>query len=156
MAQREGLRFQTTIDSDAALLHEVALDLIEEVDVHCMRDLTRGGLASATIEIALRAGLDVELRESALAVDDAVRGACELLGLDPLHVACEGRFIAFVPAAGAERALEVMRRHDVASNAAVIGAVSEPGHQPRVVANNDFGGRRVVEMFRGEQLPRIC
>lgn len=154
MARREDLGFETQLESDAALLHGVVADLVEDVDVHCLRDLTRGGLASAAIEIAGRAEVQIELREDELRVDDGVRGACELLGLDPMHVASEGRFVAFVPDDQADRALDVLRHHDVSAGAAVVGAVN--AGRPRVVAANAFGGRRIVEMFRGEQLPRIC
>jgi hydrogenase expression/formation protein HypE len=156
MAEREGLGFQTTIESDAALLHEVAGELVSAVDVHCLRDLTRGGLASATVEIAGKADVEIRLSEEQIAVDDAVRGACEMLGLDPMHVASEGRFVAFVPREQADEALRVMRKYDVASAATIVGTVHRVDRRSRVVATNAFGGRRVVEMFRGEQLPRIC
>ncbi len=156
MAHREGLRFQTTIQSDCALLHEVAAALRDaRVGLRCMRDLTRGGLASSLVEIAESVGLEIAIDEAAVPVDDGVRGACEILGLDPLHVANEGRFVAFVAAAHAERALAVMRQHAISTAAVRLGDVHRTGNS-RVVMRTLLGSRRLVDMFSGEQLPRIC
>jgi hydrogenase expression/formation protein HypE len=156
MAAREGLAFDTTLESDSAPLAALVLDMIEAgIEIHCLRDLTRGGLASALNEIAEAAELSIEVDERRVPILDAVRGACELLGFDPLYVANEGRFVAFVPDLEAERALSVMQRHRVGSGAAAIGRVDRVG-APSVVVLNTLGTRRVLDMLSGEQLPRIC
>jgi hydrogenase expression/formation protein HypE len=122
--------------------------------VHCLRDLTRGGVSSALNEIAASSGVTIRLQETAILIPEPVRGACELLGLDPLYVANEGRFAAFVPAAEAERAVATLRACPVSSGACVIGMV-EAG-SPVVLLKSRIGGTRVVDMLSGEQLPRIC
>jgi len=156
MAVREGLEFETAIESDSAPLAEPVLDLLEAgVGVHCLRDLTRGGLASALVEIAATSGRDIRLTEAAIPIGDAVAGACELLGLDPLSVANEGRFVAFVEAADAERALTSLRRHAVSAGACAIGRVDGRG-RGEVQLRTRLGPVRCVEMLSGEQLPRIC
>lgn len=155
MAVREGLEFETTIESDCAPLVEPVLALLEAgVEVHCLRDLTRGGLASALNEIAKTSGLGIHLEESEAPVREDVRGACELLGLDPMYVANEGRFAAFVAARDAERALEILRKHGNDAEPAVIGEVVEGA--PRVTMRNRIGANRILDMLTGEQLPRIC
>ena len=124
MAAREGFGFETAIESDCAPLAAPVLALLEAgIAVHCLRDLTRGGLASAMVEIAETAGVSIALDEAAIPVRDDVAAACELLGLDPLHVANEGRFIAFVPPADAERAVAVLRRNAISEQARIIGFV---------------------------------
>jgi hydrogenase expression/formation protein HypE len=155
MACREGLSFEATVESDCAPVAAPVLDLIRSgIEVHCLRDLTRGGLASALCEIATSSGLGISIDERAIAVGDEVKGACELLGFDPLYVANEGRFVAFVPAAEARRAVEVLRHHAEASAATVIGsATASPG---LVTMRTRIGASRVVDMMSGEQLPRIC
>ena len=156
MATREGLAFETAIESDCAPLAAPVLDLIAAgVDVHCLRDLTRGGLASALNEIAAASGCGIGIDERAIAVREEVRGACELLGFDPLYVANEGRFVAFVPADQAGRALGVLRRHAVSSEAIAIGAVNDDASE-LVTMKTAVGASRVVDMLSGEQLPRIC
>jgi hydrogenase expression/formation protein HypE len=156
MAARESLGFETVIASDCAPVAAPALALVEAgIAVHCLRDLTRGGLASAVVEIAEAAGLSIALDEAAIPVREDVRAACELLGLDVLHVANEGRFVAFVPVDEVERALAILRRHEVARGAALIGAVAEaPAGQ--VSCRGPLGVARVIDMLSGEQLPRIC
>ena len=156
MAHREGLAFETTLESDCADLSGLVASLLDEgVRLHCLRDLTRGGLASAVIEIAQAAGLGIRLRETAVPVRDDVLGACEILGFDPLYVANEGRFVAFVPAAEAERALALLRAHPLGGNAARIGEVVEI---PAGAAHLEtaFGVSRILDLLSGEQLPRIC
>jgi hydrogenase expression/formation protein HypE len=156
MAAREGLQFESDIESDCAPLAAPVLALIEAgVTIHCLRDLTRGGVASATVEIAESTGLHIRLSEQAIPIREDVRGACEILGFDPLYVANEGRFIAFVPAAEADRALDILRRHAVSRDAIAIGTVSA---EPRalVTLKSRIGATRVVDMLSGEQLPRIC
>jgi hydrogenase expression/formation protein HypE len=156
MAAREGFGFETTIESDCAPLSGPVLALIEAgIDVHCLRDLTRGGLASAAVEIAETALCAIFLDEAAIAVRAEVAAACELLGLDPLHVANEGRFIAFVPLRDAERAIAVLRRHPVTAAAAIVGEVRE-GPKKQVSCRGPFGVERAIDMLSGEQLPRIC
>jgi hydrogenase expression/formation protein HypE len=121
--------------------------------VHCLRDLTRGGLATALIEIARTAGLAMRLEQAAIPVSDPVRGACEILGLDSLYVANEGRFVAFVPEASAERALATLRGFH--ESAAIVGAVEQAG-EAGDVALQTLGGSYVLDLLTGDQLPRIC
>jgi hydrogenase expression/formation protein HypE len=156
MAVREGLEFESAIESDCAPLAEPVLGLIDDgIDVHCLRDLTRGGLASALVEIAFAAGVHLRVDEAAVPVREDVRGACEILGFDPFYVANEGRFIAFVPASQAGAAVDCLRAFDVSAGATIVGTVAadEPG---LVTARSSLGVTRVVDMLSGEQLPRIC
>jgi hydrogenase expression/formation protein HypE len=156
LSVREGLTFSGDVTSDSAPLHHVVGDLIENgIEIHCLRDLTRGGLASALNELAVAAKVGVTVEEPAIPVSEPVRGACELLGLDPLYVANEGRFVAFVPEAQADHALGIMRRHAVLGNAARIGIVTER-HAPPVILRTVVGTHRILDLLSGEQLPRIC
>jgi hydrogenase expression/formation protein HypE len=156
MAAREGLDFETAIESDCAPLAAPVLGLIEAgIAVHCLRDLTRGGLASALVEIAEAANIAVSVEEQSIPVGAEVTAACELLGLDPLHVANEGRFIAFVAPENAERAIVLLRRHVVTSAAEIIGKVAA-GPAGQVSCRGPFGVQRIIDMLNGEQLPRIC
>ncbi len=156
MAAREELGFESAIESDCAPLSAPVLALIEaEIEIHCLRDLTRGGLASASVEIAEAARLAIALDEAAIPVREDVAAACELLGLDPLHVANEGRFVAFVAPSDAARALDILRRHPVSAGATIAGTVREaPAGQ--VSCTGPLGVARAVDMLNGEQLPRIC
>jgi hydrogenase expression/formation protein HypE len=154
MAAREALGFETPVLSDCAPLAAAVARLIAAgIELHCLRDLTRGGLATALIEIAETAGMALRIEDAAIPISDPVRGACEILGLDPLYVANEGRFVAFVPAPDAERSLALLRAFD--ANAAAIGRV-EPAGDPGTVAIDTIGGTRALDMLSGEQLPRIC
>ena len=156
MAVREGLAFESSIQSDCAPLVSPVMSLLEAgIGVRCLRDLTRGGLTSALVEIAEAARLAIQIDEAAIPVGEEVRGACEILGLDPLYVANEGRFVAFVAAGDAERALQVLHKHAPGNGAAVIGEVKagEPG---LVALRSRIGALRVLDMLSGEQLPRIC
>ena len=156
MAVREGLQFEGTIESDSAPVHEIVLELLKAgVEIHCLRDLTRGGLASALNEIAEGAGVRIEIVEKSVPVREDVHAACEMLGLDPLHVACEGRFIAFVAAKDAEHALQIMRGHAMGAGSAIIGKVAESS-APLVTLKSAIGANRILDMPSGEQLPRIC
>jgi hydrogenase expression/formation protein HypE len=156
LSVREGLEFEAPIVSDTApLWAPVEALLTAGVEVHCLRDATRGGLASALNEIASARGVGVRIREADIPVEEAVRGACEILGLDPLYVANEGRFAAFVPAAQAAQALDVLRAVAVSGRAAIAGEVVADGPGV-VVMESRIGGNRVVDMLSGEQLPRIC
>jgi len=157
MAAREGLAFESAIESDCAPLAEPVLALLDAgIDVHCLRDLTRGGLASAVIEIAGAAGVHVDLDERAIPVRPDVQGACEILGLDPLYVANEGRFVAFVAPQDAERALGILRGTPPGADARPIGRVEHARPGGLVTMTTAIGASRVVDMLSGEQLPRIC
>ena len=123
--------------------------------MHCLRDLTRGGLAGGLVEIAETAGLAIEISEQAVPVSEDVGSACELLGFDPFHIANEGRFVAFVPATQAGSAIDVLRRHPVSAGAIVIGTVAS-GPSGQVACKSAIGGTRIIDMLSGEQLPRIC
>jgi hydrogenase expression/formation protein HypE len=156
MAVREGLRFESAIESDCAPLWEPVRDLIASgARVHCLRDLTRGGLASALNEIAAGAGVGITIDERKVGVREDVRGACEILGFDPMYVANEGRLVAFVPAADAATAVDALRRHPVSGGAEVIGEVRAED-AGLVLARSLLGATRVLDMLSGEQLPRIC
>lgn len=164
LAVREGLEFETTITSDSMPLAEMVLALIEAgIQIRCLRDLTRGGLASALNEIALVAGVEITIAEANIPVQSEVQGACELLGFDPLYVANEGRFIAFVPEQDAERALAVLHSFQAKNkdfngnheNPCIIGQVTK-NSTGLVKIRNKIGTHRIVDMLSGEQLPRIC
>jgi hydrogenase expression/formation protein HypE len=156
MAAREGLEFESAIESDCAPVAEPVLALLQAgVDVHCLRDLTRGGLASALVEIARAANLHVRIEDAAISVREDVRGACEILGFDPLYVANEGRFVAFVTAEATEAALEVLRRFEPSAGAVRIGTVLD-APQGLVTERSRIGATRIVDLLSGEQLPRIC
>ncbi|WP_316676715.1 hydrogenase expression/formation protein HypE [uncultured Tolumonas sp.] len=156
MSVREGLAFETPIESDCAPVHGLAAALLEGgVDVHCMRDPTRGGLASVLNEIATDASVGIEAVEADIPVQEGVAGACEMLGLDPLYVACEGRMVAFVPGAQAERALERLRSAKGGEGAARIGTVTGED-RGTVLLRTALGTRRILDLLSGEQLPRIC
>ncbi|MEU1522559.1 hydrogenase expression/formation protein HypE [Nocardia rhamnosiphila] len=156
MSCREGLEFGTTVLSDTAPLAGLVAAMLETgADLHVLRDPTRGGVAATLNEIARAAGTGIALEETALPVPAAVRDACGLLGLDPMYVANEGKLVAFVPPADAERVLAAMRAHPLGAHAAVIGRCVEE-HPGMVVARTALGGTRVVDLPAGEQLPRIC
>lgn len=157
MSVREGLEFETVLESDSAPLHEMVARMLEVggEQVHVLRDPTRGGLASALNEIAAKAGAGIRLEEAQIPIWEEVRGACEILGLDPLYVANEGKCIAIVDREVAGDVLNVMREHPLGEEAAIIGEVVED-HPGRVFLRSRIGGRRVVDMLSGEQLPRIC
>ncbi len=156
LAEREGLAFESPIESDSALLWPaVEALLLGGIDVHCLRDLTRGGLATAVIEIAEAAGLEAHLDETAIPVSEPVCGACEILGLDPLYVANEARFIAVVAAADAGRALEILKLTALGGPPALIGEV-RAASRGRTVLRSTIGVERILDRLSGEQLPRIC
>jgi len=156
MAVREGLAFESAIESDSGPLAEVVLELLKTgIDVHCLRDLTRGGLTSVLNEISEAANLMIQVEERLIPIREDVRAACEILGLDALSVACEGRFAAFVPERDAEAALRVLQAHPSSAGACRIGQVSEQAGA-RVRLRSTIGAQRILDMFSGEQLPRIC
>ena len=155
LATREGLSFGTDVISDTAPLNELA-ELIFSVtsDIHVLRDPTRGGVASALNEISRVAGKEIIIDEASVPVDPQVMGACEIMGFDPLYIACEGRMLIFLPAKGSGKVLKALRSHPQGQNAAVIGRVSDG--EPMVKMKTVIGSTRIVDMIAGEQLPRIC
>jgi len=157
LSVREGLSFETTIESDSAALNGLVGSLLGVLGerVHVLRDPTRGGVASATNEIAVSAQVGLRLEERAIPLAEEVRGACEILGLDPLYVANEGKCLAIIAPEAAEQALELMRAHPLGREAALIGEVVAD-HPGRVMMRSRVGGMRIVDMLSGEQLPRIC
>jgi hydrogenase expression/formation protein HypE len=156
MSVREGIEFETVLESDTAPLHHLVRVMLEACPgIRAMRDPTRGGVSSTLNELAAASRVGVTLTESSIPVRDEVRGACEMLGLDPLYVANEGKLIAVVPLNEAERLVEVMRGHPLGRNAAIIGEVVAK-HPGMVTLRSLVGGERVVSMLSGEQLPRIC
>lgn len=165
MAVREGLEFETTIESDSAPVADVVGALLAGgVEVHCLRDLTRGGLTSALNEIAEGAGVKIAIDASQIPVREEVQGACEILGFDPLYIANEGRFVAFVPADHAQKALSIITEKQVTSpwgglkntQPQMIGKVLPCDVKPQVILQSQIGSTRILDMLSGEQLPRIC
>lgn len=156
MAVREGLEFESPVESDSAPVAGLVMQLLDAgVDIHCMRDLTRGGLASALIEISEKSGRHIHIEEKSIPVMNEVQGACEILGFDPVYVANEGRFVAFVRPRDVEKALKIMKVHPLGKEAGIIGKVT--GEQkPVVTMTSKIGTRRIIDMLSGEQLPRIC
>jgi hydrogenase expression/formation protein HypE len=156
MSVREGLEFETEIASDAASLHTLVDAMTAaEIDMHVLRDPTRGGVTSALTEIAQTARVGMLLDEAWIPISEEVKGACEILGLDPLYVANEGKLLAIVAAQDVDPALSVMKSHPLGQQAAVIGEVTSD-HPGLVMMKTRIGGTRVVDMLSGEQLPRIC
>lgn len=156
MSVREGIEFESALESDCAPLNDLVRVMLEACpQIHTMRDATRGGVATVVNELAGASRVGVRLQESALPIRDDVRAACEMLGLDALFVANEGKLVAAVPAQDAQRLLSAMRAHPLGRNAAIIGEVVAE-HPGMVVMRSLIGGERVVTMLTGEQLPRIC
>jgi hydrogenase expression/formation protein HypE len=156
MASREGLEFETTLASDSAPLNGLVESLFAEgMDIHCLRDLTRGGLASVLVELSEASNSILEIEAEKIPVSEAVQSACEILGLDPLYVANEGRMVLMIPAGEAQRALEILKKHPQGGEAVRIGRVREKS-RPQVILNSKIGVPRVIDLLSGEQLPRIC
>jgi hydrogenase expression/formation protein HypE len=156
MSVREGLEFETQIASDTAPLNSLVELILDECgDVHVLRDPTRGGITSALSEIAQAAGVGMLLNEAQIPISEEVKGACEILGLDPLYVANEGKLLTILPAVEAGRVLAAMHAHPLGQGAAMIGEVTAD-HPGYVLMKTRVGGTRVVDMLSGEQLPRIC
>ena len=157
MAVREGLEFETTIESDSAPLWGIVKEILsQDIQIHCMRDLTRGGLGSASNEIAEAACLKLCLDEIQIPVREEVKGACEILGLDPLYVANEGRFVLFVSPGDVKKVLEILRNQCGCGRACAIGQVTSRDSKGIVELNSVLGAPRILDMLSGEQLPRIC
>ena len=156
LAEREGLQFETQVQSDSAALHTLVASLLEAThEVRCLRDPTRGGLSSTLNEIAASSNVGMELDEISIPVREEVRGACEMLGLDPMYVANEGKLVAIVAASEAQVALQALRSHPLGKDAALIGHVTRD-HPRMVVMRTSLGTTRIVDMLAGDQLPRIC
>ncbi len=156
MAAREGLDLETTIESDSAPLHILVENLMKVgASLRVLRDITRGGLAGVLNEIASASAVGIEIDEAEIAVNGEVKAACEILGLDPLYVACEGRLVAIVDSACEASALSLMQQSPYSEQAKVIGRIVGE-HSGRVVMRSSVGGRRIVDKLAGEQLPRIC
>ena len=156
LSQREGLAFESALASDTAALHTLVAGMLRaSPEIRCLRDPTRGGLSSSLNEIAARSRVGIELEENAIPVRDEVQGACEMLGLDPLYVANEGKLVAIVDSAAAENILEAMRCHPLGLGACIIGKVTE-SHLGTVTLRTRLGTSRIVDLLSGDQLPRIC
>jgi hydrogenase expression/formation protein HypE len=156
MSQRENLEFEGSIQSDTASLHMLVADMLEESEeIHCLRDPTRGGVATTLNEIAANSNIGINIDEKQIPVRDSVRGACEILGLDPLYVANEGKLCAIVAADQADAVVAKMRRNPLGRDARIIGEVVAD-HARMVLMRTDIGGTRIVDVLFGEQLPRIC
>jgi hydrogenase expression/formation protein HypE len=157
MSVREGLAFETTIESDSASLHDLVSGVLAAAGehVHVLRDPTRGGLSSTLNEIAAQAKVGIRLNETSIPIHEEVRGACEILGLDPLYVANEGKCLLIVAREAGAKVLAVLKAHPLGQEAALIGEVVAD-HPGRVVLRSRIGGQRIVDMLSGEQLPRIC
>jgi len=156
LSSREGLKFDSEIKTDSAPLNEMVQSIIQsECDIHVLRDPTRGGLGTTLNEIALQSGVGMNINELSLPIRGAVQGTCELLGFDPLYIANEGKLIAFVPEKDSLKALEIIQQNEFGKDAVIIGDVTkkDPG---RVFLQTRIGGKRVIDMLTGEQLPRIC
>lgn len=156
LAEREGIEFETALKSDSAPLDGLVAAMLDaHPAIHCLRDPTRGGLASSLNEIAAKSRAGMRLKESTLPVREEVRGACEMLGLDPLYVANEGKLVAIVAPEAADPVLAAMRAHPLGADARAIGVVTE-AHPGAVLLETVLGTTRVVDMLSGDQLPRIC
>jgi len=156
LSTREGLSFQTEIQSDSAPLNGLVSDMLEvSRNIHVLRDPTRGGVATALNEVANQSAVGIELEESSLPVRPEVNAACEMLGLDPLYVANEGKVLVMVAPEDADQVLDKMRQHTLGRDSCIIGRIVSE-HPGRVVLHTGIGGRRIVDMLSGEQLPRIC
>jgi len=158
MSCRQGLSFQAELVSDCAAIHDLTADLVEKLGpaVRFMRDPTRGGLATTLVEVAAAAGCDIEIDETAILVNRTALAAAEMLGLDLLTVANEGKLVAVVAPGAADEAVAILARHPIASRAAAVAAVGGANDPPLVELLTAVGGRRIVQMPYGEQLPRIC
>ncbi|MEJ2008690.1 MAG: hydrogenase expression/formation protein HypE [Acidobacteriota bacterium] len=156
MSRREGLEFEGPIESDTAPLHTLVAEMLDaSEEIHCLRDPTRGGVATILNEIAARSQIGMELDDRSVPVRESVKGACEILGLDPLYVANEGKLVAVVGRDAADAVLDRMRNHPLGRDARCIGEVTAD-HPRRVLVTTEIGGTRVLDVMLGEPLPRIC
>lgn len=156
LSEREGLKFETDIDSDAAPLSSLVADMLEiSKDIHVLRDPTRGGLSTTLNEIALSSNVEIEIDEDNIPIQEGVRAACEILGYDPLYMANEGKLVAFVSPEVAPEVLKKMRKNKYGKESKIIGRVIKKS-EGKVYLRTTIGGKRIVDMLTGEQLPRIC
>ncbi len=156
LSEREGLKFETEIKSDTAPLSSLVADMLEvSKDIHVLRDPTRGGLSTTLNEIALSSKVDVEINEGDIPIQEEVRAACEILGYDPLYLANEGKLVAFIPSEIAPDMLKKMKENKYGKESRIIGRVVKKS-EGKVYLNTTIGGKRIVDMLTGEQLPRIC
>jgi len=156
LSEREGLKFETEIKSDTAPLSSLVADMLEvSKDIHVLRDPTRGGLATSLNEIALSSKVDIEISEGDIPIQEEVRAACEILGYDPLYLANEGKLVAFIPSEIAPDMLKKTRENKYGKESKIIGRVIKKS-EGKVYINTGIGGKRIVDMLTGEQLPRIC
>lgn len=156
LKEREGLGFEAEVESDCALLNQMVLDLlVSGIDVHCMRDLTRGGLSAALIELSEISEKEFEINAVDIPIDPAVKGVCEILGFDPKQLACEGRFVLFIPKEQSQIALDILKKYREGINANIIGEVTT-NQNVKVILKTEIGSTRVLDMPSGELLPRIC
>ena len=156
LSEREGLKFETEIKSDTAPLSSLVADMLEvSKDIHVLRDPTRGGLSTTLNEIALFSKVDIEISEDDIPIQEEVRAACEILGYDPLYLANEGKVVAFVPSEVATEVFKKMRKNKYGKESKIIGQVVRKS-EGKVYLNTIIGGKRIVDMLTGEQLPRIC
>ncbi len=156
VSQREGLSFSTQLESDCAPLASLVADMLGvSPDIHCLRDPTRGGLATTLNELAKQSGVSIRIEEEKLPIREEVQAACEMLGFDPLYVANEGKLVAIVSAGDADRVLQVMKGNRYGKNATIIGEVAAE-HPGRVAMKTSLGSSRIVDMLVGDLLPRIC
>ena len=158
MSQREGLSFSSELASDCAAIHSLTRALLDQLgpEVHFMRDPTRGGLAATLVEIATAVTRDIEVKEDSIPVNKTARAAAEMLGLDLLSAANEGKLLAVVHGGSGQRAVEILARYEIADRSAVIGRIAQSSQTPLVEMVTSIGGRRVIQMPYGEELPRIC
>jgi hydrogenase expression/formation protein HypE len=156
LSERKGMRFESEIRSDTRALKGMMLDVLKrKPGIHVLRDPTRGGLASALNEICMASGTGIRLFEDQLLVSEGVRGACELMGLDPLYMANEGKILVILPEEHAEEVLSIMRSHESGTQSRIIGRVDKE-HPGMLQLETTIGSTRIVDMISGEQLPRIC
>ena len=156
LSEREGLKFETDIKSDTAPLSSLVSDMLEvSKDIHVLRDPTRGGLSTTLNEIALSSKVDIEINEGDIPIQEEVRAACEILGYDPLYLANEGKLVAFIPSEIAPDMLKKMKENKYGKESKIIGRVVKKS-EGKVYLNTGIGGKRIVDMLTGEQLPRIC
>ncbi len=156
LSEREGLKFETEIKSDTAPLSSLVADMLEvSKDIHVLRDPTRGGLSTSLNEIALSSKVDIEISEGDIPIQEEVRAACEILGYDPLYLANEGKLVAFIPSEIAPNMLKKMKKNKYGKESKIIGRVVKKS-EGKVYLNTTIGGKRIVDMLTGEQLPRIC
>jgi hydrogenase expression/formation protein HypE len=156
MSQREGLKFSVPIESDCAPLNKLVSQMLEaSTRIHCLRDPTRGGLATTLNELATQSKLGIIIEQEKIPIKEGVRAACELLGFDPLHVANEGKLVAIVEPDDAEEVLAKMKQNSYGRDASIIGEVTDE-HVGRVIMKTNIGPSRIIDMLSGELLPRIC